>query len=200
MYHKSLPAVYASGKQEGQQAFVQIANESIGHPADEKNSAGETVKETALRIKQNDFVFPQFGPRPTTEDVKDKEGKVIGQREVPLTTEQAREGIEEAIKDAGGEVQFLSIHNDNTRDQAVKEAKAYIRTFEGAKDGSTNVADVVLAGLKKALEFTWKAAEKITVSQFREEVRKVQAVDIDKLYEQDPAEVLKMMKELLAKA
>lgn len=60
MYFKSLPAKYASGAQKDQQAYVQIANESIGHPADEKDSAGNVVKATALRIKQDDFVFPSL--------------------------------------------------------------------------------------------------------------------------------------------
>lgn len=46
-------------------------------------------------------------------------------------------------------------------------------------------------------EFTWKTAEKITVSQFREEVRSLQSVDLEALPHD---QLLARMKELLAKA
>lgn len=194
MFHRSLPATYASGDKKGQTANVQIANSSLGYPADEKGPDG-TIVEKALRIEQSKFVFPQFGPQPKMQDVLDKDGKVVGQEEAPLTVEEAEQGIKEAIDDAGGPIPFLAIHNDNTRDEAVKEAKTYIRQYEGKPD--TDVLGVIAAGLKKALTFTWKASERVTVQQFRSELKELQTQNID---EMDPEELKARIKALLGQA
>lgn len=183
MYHRSLPKVYASGENKGKQALVTITNEKLGFP-----------KTAPITINQDEFVFPQFGPEPEVKVTVTGEGENRKEvrEEVPLTEEQARAGINEAIEDAGGATAFLEIHNENTRDQAVKEAKAKIRTAESGK-----WEDVVRSALELCRKFSWKQAERVTVAVLRQELSDLQTQNID---EMDPDELKNRIKKLLGQA
>lgn len=173
MFTGNLPAVYVSGDDKGKTAFVKIANKPLGFPADSDD------KETALRIEQSLFKFPQFGPKP---DVDEKGN------EVTLTEDQARLGIEEYINSAGGVVRALEIINDATRDAAVFDAKTHIRTAEsGEKDA------VIAAGLAKSANFTWKATERVSVKEFKSvmDELKAKAASGQKLTDEEIAAVVR---------
>lgn len=150
-YTRTLPAEIQSGENKGKTAYVQITNEKLGFP-----------KDSPLKIEQARFKYPQFGPELTVEVVKDAEGKITSETEVALTEDQARIGLEEFVANAGSAARALEIVNDATRDAALYDGKNYIRLAEsGDADTVTNV------GLSKSAEFTWKAAERVTVKELK---------------------------------
>lgn len=155
MRTESLPSVYVSGEDKGKTAFVKIANAKLGHPADSDD------KETALRIQQDKFRYPQFGPQAEVDEKGD---------EKPLSDSDARLGLEEFVVNAGSVQRALEIINDATRDAAVFEAKTHIRTAESGK-----VEDVVTAGLNKSANFTWKATERVSVKEFKSTMDELKA-------------------------
>jgi hypothetical protein len=155
MYTQSLPSLYVSGDDKGKTAIVKIANEKLGFPADKND------KETALRIQQDRFKFPQFGAKPEVDEKGD---------EVALSDDAARLGIEEYITNTGSVQRALEILNDVTRDAAVFDAKTYIRTTV-----SGEVNSVVEAGLNKSLNFTWKATERVSVKEFKSTIDELKA-------------------------
>jgi hypothetical protein len=169
MYHVSLPSLIASGENKGKPSVVEITSAKL--TAKQIIDGVEKDVPVKFSIPAEKFKYPQFGPQPA--EKKNDKGEVVGEEE--LSVDQAKQGIDEAIKDAGGEVRFLENYNDATRQAALNKGKNYIRTKEtGAPD------DIVEAGLKMSTEFTWAAAERVTNKQVRQEVEAIIA-DIDNI-------------------
>lgn len=146
-----LPAKITSGNKKGEQAFVTITNEELGFPKDQP-----------IKIEQDKFEFPQFGPEPTF-DAEGTQTNVV-------TEDEARSGLDEFIADCGSAVSALEIINKNTRDAATYEGKTYIRT---AEDGEVDA--VVNAGLGKSKNFSWKTVEKASKKEILDGVATLQA-------------------------
>lgn len=183
MFYRRLPKFYASGDKKDQQAEVTITNEKLGFP-----------KDNPIKINQDDFEYPQFGKEPEVKVTVTGEGdkRKETREEVPLTEDEAKAGMEEAATDAGGWTALLEIHNENTRDAAVKAGKNQIRTAESGK-----VEDVISAALKAVRSFTWKQAERVTASQIRQELAELKQENID---EMDPEALKARIKKLLGQA
>lgn len=186
MFHRTLPATIQSGENKGEIAYRLVTNDKLGHP-----------KDSPIKIEQSRIEYPQFGPKPETKTrivgEGDKRREVV--EEVALTEEQAKQGIEEAIADAGGAVPFLNSYNEVVRDEAIKDGLSPLRQHEGGE--GIDVAKLVEAAINRIRNFTMKAAERVTVAQFRQELNAMKDLDLDTL----DAETLRAkMKALLGKA
>lgn len=183
-YTVKLPATYESGEKKGQPAFVVIANEKLGYPADERKD-GKVVNETALRVPQGNWEYPQFGPEP--EEIKNEKGEVTGYK--PLTEEQARVALEEFIVNAGSAARAAEIVNDATRDAALYEGKSHIRL---AEEGEAE--QVVKIGLSKSRDFTWKTTERVSVKEIKAGMESLREDFKNLTPEQIAARVAQMLK------
>lgn len=155
-----LPAKITSGNKKGEQAYVQISNSELGFVKGKDDNGKEF--DNTIKIEQDKFEFPQFGPEP----VLDGEGKQTN----IVTEDEARAGIDEFIADAGSAVAALEIINKTTRDAATFEGKTYIRT---AEDGELDA--IVSTGLNKSKNFSWKTVEKTSKKEILEGVAALQA-------------------------
>lgn len=154
MFLLSLPAKILSGDKKGQDSFVDVKSAKM---------TGPDGKPIQYQIPAQEFQYPQFGPKPIIESKT--EGDKVTETEIPLTDEQAQEGIDEAIVDAGGKVKFLDNYNSATRTAALNGGKGLIRTKE-----TGSIADIIAAGLTFAREFSWAKADKLTNKEVREQV------------------------------
>jgi hypothetical protein len=175
MYHVALPSEISSGENKGQANMVEITSAKLTRKEGDKDVPVKFVIAAEL------FRYPQFGPQPA----KDENGK-----EVELSEEQAKSGVDEAVKDAGGYVRFLENYNDATRQAALNKGKNYIRTKETGDPSA--IQD---AGLALTQGFTWAAAERVTNKAVREQVENI-VNDLDNL---SPDEVKARLRAMLGK-
>lgn len=161
MRHVSLPAKIASGENKDKPSIVQISSAKITRK-DENN------KDVALvfEIPAEKFSYPQFGPEPA----KDDKGN-----ELELTEDQAKEALDEMVKDAGGVIRLVENYNDATRTASLNKGKNYIRTKETGEPDA-----IVIAGLAITHDFTWAAAERITNKAIADEAKAL-ADEVDTL-------------------
>jgi Arc/MetJ-type ribon-helix-helix transcriptional regulator len=138
----------------------------------------DSTNKEHVGIPAEQWAYPQFGPEPSKND----KGEYLS-----LSDEQAQQALDEMMKDAGGIVPFVENYNDATRKAALDSGKIYIRTKE---DG--NPSDIIREGIRRAKEFTWAAASRVTNKSVREGAENLLA-DIEKLSKDEMAARLKAL-------
>ena len=191
MYRVKLPALIGAGDNKDKPSLIEITSAKMTVDDGQGGKTGlkfgkasyvDAAGKEHIGIPAQDWEYPQFGPEPTKND------KGVYQ---PLSEDQAKEAVDEMIKDAGGIVAFAENYNDATKKAALNDGKNYIRTKE---DGDPD--SIVLEGLRRSREFTWAASERVTNKSVREGAEKL-VEEIDSL---SPDEAKKRLLQLLGRA
>jgi len=175
MFFVSLPSKIQSGPNKDKPNLVEIKAAKL------LDASGQAY---VYKIPAELFSYPQFGPEPKS--VTDSDGKVTV---VAQTDDEAQEGIDEAIKDAGGKVKFLENYNSATKTAALNEGKGYIRTKE-----SGDPSDIQQKGIEMSHDFTWVTAEKKTAKDIANEAEDLASMADDL----DPAELKRRLKAMFS--
>lgn len=196
MFHATLEKLVGAGANKGKPNVVEITSAKMQKDGvsikfgktitDDQGNAiqyedAKGGKSDKVGILASLFSYPQFGPEP---------GKNDKGEYVPLTDDQARSGVEEAIADSGGVVRFLENYNDATRTAALNRGKNFIRTKE---DGEPD--KIVEEGLRLSRDFSWAQAERVTNATVRQNAEKL----VDEMDQLSDEELRARMKAMFAK-
>lgn len=180
MFFRTLSAKITSGPNKDKANTVDITSSAREKTViDEKTGAKELVSVKYV-IPAEKFSYPQFGQEPTLD---------VNGNELPLTEDQAKEGIDEAAKSAGSYVELLDVLNSATATMSLNKGKNKIRL-----NASTTLSDdeIIADGLATTHDYSLAKTERVSTATIKSQAGEILAKS-DSMSKEDLVAALEAM-------